>query len=181
MINKLIFCSVLLLFGFIANADNEKGRKDRSDQDEKEIVIDSISGDTLYFEINHNDDTLVFEDWEGSNTRITDNNSVVSGKQDNKGPENDVNGISESIGGILTNAKKRYEVSFTVYPNPVCNELHIQAVNTPQEIKVFSLNGKQMDMGSQMDVIDVRGYENGIYLIELIYPDHIESRKFVKY
>ena len=180
MIKKMLICSVLIFFGFLAKADNEKGRKAGSEKDGKEIVIDSVSGDTLYFEINHSDDTLVFEDWEGSGSGMTDN-SILTGQENNDGPSTNLNGISETIGDLIANTKKRYEVKFTVFPNPVSNELHIQAENSPQEIKVFSLNGKQMDHGGQLNIIDVRGYENGIYLIELIYPDHIESRKFVKY
>ncbi len=175
LISLLIICSIVpLVYG-----DNEGEKEKNGNGSEEVVVFDSISGDSIYVHINANEDTLVFEDWDGSTGLVTDNSAVEGRSQENAEGQQALD-ANDIIGGLIENHKKRYEVSFEIYPNPTADQLHINAERPPQEIRIISLSGQLILQTVGVDVIDVSSYDTGIYFIELIYFDHIETRKFVK-
>jgi hypothetical protein len=85
-----------------------------------------------------------------------------------------------SLTDRFTPLKNEYLVDFTLYPNPTVNELHLKTTNIPKSLTIIDLTGKQHTISSYSDNIDVSILTPGTYFIQLIYPDHIESRKFIK-
>lgn len=75
---------------------------------------------------------------------------------------------------------------FSIYPNPTKDFLHLKASqnNALSKVQIFDLQGKKIyerKLDASEHVIDVKNFENGIYLIVLENQSgSVEMRKFIK-
>lgn len=178
MVKKLTFIVILLAFAVAAFADNEEREKHNTKEDTKGVRIDSVSGDTIYIEIEQSDDTLVFEDWDGPDAPVETNNYIIPTSEEDD--EDSQIGHLNQNSGIESNYADESKTGFEIFPNPVANELHIRAERVPDQVRVMSLSGETIHMSNSVNTIDVRDYKGGLYFIELVYNDHIETMKFIK-
>lgn len=73
---------------------------------------------------------------------------------------NEVNCITSDVADL------RLEGRFNVYPNPTNGLLHIEAKNQIVDVSVFDLSGKlQLHFSSAVNLLDLGGLEQGIYLL----------------
>lgn len=79
-----------------------------------------------------------------------------------------VENVSDNISGI------------EIYPNPASDKLHVESIQTPEQIKVFDLNGKLIkNLGSTRD-INISDLPVGIYFIRVKTDKGEFNKKFVK-
>jgi Secretion system C-terminal sorting domain len=84
------------------------------------------------------------------------------------------------------------KINFTVYPNPVVNDLSIQfnmQKNAPVSIELIDLSGhvlinrrQELTKGAQRIMIKgfkQKGMASGIYLVRVTTPDEIKTTKFI--
>lgn len=178
MVKKFTFILILLAFAGVVLADNENGDTDKNKEEAKGVRIDSVSGDTIYIEIEQSDDTLVFEDWEGPGAPTINNDYIAPTSEDDEeyGEISNLNPDVEMESNVVDERKN----GFDIYPNPVANELHIRAERVPDEVRVVSMSGETIYMSHSVTTIDVRDFKGGLYFIELVYNDHLETMKFIK-
>jgi hypothetical protein len=72
---------------------------------------------------------------------------------------------------------------FKFYPNPVENILNIESNSIISNIKVYSLNGQLLSSTKHADSkvnLDFKKYPSGVYLINLIADEKVESFKVIK-
>jgi hypothetical protein len=72
---------------------------------------------------------------------------------------------------------------FTIYPNPVNNELHISAANgvVVQSVSIYNLLGQLvLAIGQPIDVIDVSNLNTGNYFIKIHSENGTSTEKFIK-
>lgn len=177
MVKKITLFTLVLMLSQFAFADNENGEEGRSGNDDKAVRIDSVSGDTIYIEIDQVDDTLVFEDWEEPGKPSNSNENVMPTEEDDE--DNGVQAGLHSDEGLVSEEIESH-IGLKIYPNPVVSELHIQSDVPADNIKVTSMSGEVILLSEHTKTIDVRAYKSGLYFIELIFNDHTETMKFVK-
>ncbi len=171
-------------FANASMAGDDKDKKKNSNQPSKTSKCDSTLLD-VDIDAPDTEDTLVFEDWDnpdGGGTIGTDPSHVASGfNLDAKhSGMHDSRNFNNAMLDKLKDFKKDYEVSFTVYPNPTVSRLNIRTDNIPNDIRVSDIMGRVHLISSYTTEISVGDLPTGTYVIQLVYNDHIESRKFVK-
>ncbi len=187
LFNRLAF---VLLLAVLASANSYAGGDDERDKKGKPIKNQATRADSIQFindniDLQEQDDTLVFEDWDSS-----DGDDEVSSIYVDLGTRPDkLSGYStealkekkcSSITDQFTSLENEYLLDFTLYPNPTANELHLTTTKTPNSIIITDLTGKQHILSYYSDVINVSHLSQGTYYIQLVYPDHRESRMFIK-
>lgn len=183
---------VVVGFSFAAGGEGEKEKNKNGKDDPKKssvTVLDSNSLDKKYDIPNAKDqvdDTLVYEDWDGNGGGGDDDgrsSGAYQGGNDVGGSKGRIrDGLNISAAEATDVFKKTYRVEFSVYPNPVVNELHIKPEQAPQSLQVTNLVGGVQIQGEYSPIVNVSELASGTYFIQLIYPDrHVESRKFIKY
>jgi hypothetical protein len=185
--NRLLYAlllTVLTSFSLLADWDDDRDKKRKTvkNQTSKSDSIQFVNDD---IDLQEQDDTLVFEDWDSSDGDA--GVSTISVELGSKPAEISANSTETLLDNMLssltdrfTPLKNEYLVDFTLYPNPTVNELHLKTTNIPKSLTIIDLTGKQHTISSYSDTIDVSILTPGTYFIQLIYPDHIESRKFIK-
>jgi len=185
--NRLLYALLLTVLTSISlladwDDDRDKKRKTVKNQTSKSDSIQFLNDD---IDLQEQDDTLVFEDWDRSDGDA--GVSTISVELGSKPAEISANSTETLLDNMLssltdrfTPLKNEYLVDFTLYPNPTVNELHLKTTNIPKSLTIIDLTGKQHTISSYSDNIDVSILTPGTYFIQLIYPDHIESRKFIK-
>jgi len=185
--NRLLYALLLTVLTSISlladwDDDRDKKRKTVKNQTSKSDSIQFLNDD---IDLQEQDDTLVFEDWDSSDGDA--GVSTISVELGSKPAEISANSTETLLDNVLssltdrfTPLKNEYLVDFTLYPNPTVNELHLKTTNIPKSLTIIDLTGKQHTISSYSDNIDVSILTPGTYFIQLIYPDHIESRKFIK-
>ncbi|MGB4079858.1 MAG: T9SS type A sorting domain-containing protein [Bacteroidia bacterium] len=185
--NRLLYAlllTVLTSFSLLADWDDDRDKKRKTvkNQTSKSDSIQFLNDD---IDLQEQDDTLVFEDWDSSDGDA--GVSTISVELGSKPAEISANSTETLLDNMLssltdrfTPLKNEYLVDFTLYPNPTVNELHLKTTNIPKSLTIIDLTGKQHTISSYSDNIDVSILTPGTYFIQLIYPDHIESRKFIK-
>ena len=185
--NRLLYALLLTVLTSISlladwDDDRDKKRKTVKNQTSKSDSIQFLNDD---IDLQEQDDTLVFEDWDSSDGDA--GVSTISVELGSKPAEISANSTETLLDNMLssltdrfTPLKNEYLVDFTLYPNPTVNELHLKTTNIPKSLTIIDLTGKQHTISSYSDTIDVSILTPGTYFIQLIYPDHIESRKFIK-
>ena len=79
------------------------------------------------------------------------------------------------------NDKKPEQGSFSIYPNPVSNELFIDTDLRIQEIDIIDISGREVEsIIFNSYSIDVSDLPNGIYILKVIGVDKILTQKFIK-
>ena len=182
MLKHLLFTCAILLFGMgQLLADHELGKKPKKKDKDKQIIeLDSTMMDHIKQRSNQSDDTLVFEDWDDPDIGNGDNSAINDGGSEGQG-ELDGDQVNHLIGDVLAaHRAKKYRADFEIYPNPTVSVLQVRAKDTPDEIRIISLNGELIQRIEAASEIDVSGLSSGMYFIQMVYFDHIESKKFVK-
>ncbi|MGB0849732.1 MAG: T9SS type A sorting domain-containing protein [Bacteroidia bacterium] len=165
--------------------DKEKNKGEKSNDKITMTRADSIKAGLLLEDIEIQvDDTLVFEDWEnpseggiGTSGELSQNNTIG-----NRGSKFNTSSSMDAISfsSIAKSLKKEYRVEFTIYPNPTTEKLHIKPSITPNSIRIADITGKEHHASSFEPQVNVTMLPKGVYIIQLIYADHIEARKFIK-
>jgi len=74
----------------------------------------------------------------------------------------------------------KYEKDFvTIYPNPTADFLYIKLKNQTGNritVKLFSFDGKLLQISKDSDIIDMGKYSSGVYFIEI----EIEGVRYMK-
>ena len=184
--NRLVYALLLTVLTSLSlladwDDDRDKKRKTVKNQTSKSDSIQFVNDD---IDLQEQDDTLVFEDWDSSDGDA--GVSTISVELGSKPAEISANSTQTLLDNVLssltdrfTPLKNEYLVDFTLYPNPTVNELHLKTTNIPKSLTITDLTGKQHTISSYSDNIDVSILTPGTYFIQLIYPDHIESQKFI--
>ena len=185
--NRLVYALLLTVLTSLSlladwDDDRDKKRKTVKNQTSKSDSIQFVNDD---IDLQEQDDTLVFEDWDSSDgyAGVRTISVELGSKQAEisaNSTETLLDNVLSSLTDIFTPLKNEYLVDFTLYPNPTVNELHLKTTNIPKSLTIIDLTGKQHTISSYSDTIDVSILTQGTYFIQLIYPDHIESRKFIK-
>ena len=185
--NRLVYALLLTVLTSLSlladwDDDRDKKRKTVKNQTSKSDSIQFVNDD---IDLQEQDDTLVFEDWDSSDGDA--GVRTISVELGSKPAEISANSTETLLDNVLssltdrfTPLKNEYLVDFTLYPNPTVNELHLKTTNIPKSLTIIDLTGKQHTISSYSDTIDVSILTPGTYFIQLIYHDHIESRKFIK-
>jgi len=77
------------------------------------------------------------------------------------------------------------ETKVTVFPNPATNFVTISGLNSKDEIRLLSIDGKilsqQTNTGAQSMIMNVEKYKPGTYIIQVKNDVEVSQQKFVKY
>ncbi len=81
--------------------------------------------------------------------------------------------------GLLTNSVKN---DIKIYPNPVATKLFIEVSENAIGVRIIDMCGKELLNEKQLSTewIDVSTLRSGMYLLELLYSDKKEVKKFLK-
>ncbi|MFB6343137.1 T9SS type A sorting domain-containing protein [Saccharicrinis sp. FJH62] len=85
--------------------------------------------------------------------------------------------------GTALSINEEYIDEINIYPNPVKNELAVNLVKDVGFVKVYDLSGKRIMQGVITDTensINVSGFGNGLYILEVVQGDKVYRSKFVK-
>jgi hypothetical protein len=92
--------------------------------------------------------------------------------------------LGKVVIGKSTLGTSKFEVSnVKMYPNPVSNELTIEAKNTIQKVEVFNLLGQQVlsiNPKTNSAKIQTSSLSKGVYVITATIDDVVSSSKFIK-
>jgi hypothetical protein len=71
--------------------------------------------------------------------------------------------------------------TFSIYPNPVSNQLNISTPFEIQKLVIYDVTGKQVKyQEGNTTAIDVQDLKSGFYLLEVTINDKKEVSKFIK-
>ena len=75
-------------------------------------------------------------------------------------------------------------IKLVIYPNPVQNEIHIQAEMAISQVVIYSVTGELIQiipsLSEKYTAINVKDYKPGIYLIQIFQDKKISTKKFIK-
>lgn len=71
------------------------------------------------------------------------------------------------------------EIDFSIYPNPIENELNINVFEDEVEVLVYSLSG-ELILKSKQKKIDLSNYKQGVYLLKIKTKNGIGVKKIIK-
>lgn len=94
-----------------------------------------------------------------------------------------LNGLAFSIEGdavlgtteVFSNVK-----AVAISPNPTSDYLFIKAKSEVNNIEIYDLSGRKMNVNNDGDKLDVRNLQSGNYIIKIITKDGISTEKFIK-
>ena len=80
---------------------------------------------------------------------------------------------------------KEYENNFTLYPNPVENELFIATETQIDEIAIYDIYGRQalsqqVNKSTSQQVVNVGNLKAGVYFIKIKSGDSEITQRFIK-
>ena len=85
---------------------------------------------------------------------------------------------------MLFRSSEESDYEFSVYPNPVKDQIFCSYSGQANEIQLVSSMGSvialQTDLNSEPASFDVSHLAAGIYFIRLIAEDRVETQRFVK-
>lgn len=188
----LTTCFVLIAGSVAAKGGKDDKNKGKDKTEGNTVAQDSIDILDVDGDIIQVDDTLVFEDWENPNDPggdAGDDGFNIKGDDpiddELKGrPGMKTNGYNQvndvKLGELKNLLKKDYTVEFQIYPNPTVDVLHIRSETVPSEVRICDLSGRQHKVLNYTTSVSVSDLPTGTYFIQLVYYDHVESRKFIK-
>jgi len=195
MNNKLYFkrltllaFSMFLMVGvsFAEGGDDDDKKGDDKPSKDKIVLTgdDSTVLDDTKDITNEGDDTLVYEDWDNSEQNLSRGDSYIEVALDGQSnyqfnPYSDKS-INTELFDHINPLRKEYRVEFTVFPNPTIDKININPEREPTSICIADITGKEHMVSPYAPTVDVSHLGVGTYFIQLIYTDHVESRKFIK-
>jgi hypothetical protein len=100
--------------------------------------------------------------------------------------------MNETLGSTLNQDKKLLDDSLNnniiwIYPNPTSGRFTIEVMHDPQGsnsfVQVYSIIGNvigSVPVAETSTNIDISGYPDGIYIINIVLSGHITTRKIIK-
>jgi len=93
--------------------------------------------------------------------------------------------INEIELGIVTSGtlstKQNNAFEFSMYPNPVKNELKINTLEAIDKVEVFDLLGKSvLSVNNVTESIDVSSLTSALYVVRLTSKNGVSTKKFIK-
>ena len=163
--------------------DDEKDKKAKRGNTE-ELSEGEEESDTSRIEDRQKqaDDTLVFEDWDqpDGNSKGEAPNIIAGANSPLGGGDQPAYSAGEIVDALRGYNDHKYEVNFTLYPNPAISTLNIAFDNTPDVVRIYSITGTLMFEEAGVESVDVSGFTPGTYIVQLVYHDHVETAKFIK-
>ncbi|GGD91753.1 T9SS type A sorting domain-containing protein [Planktosalinus lacus] len=83
------------------------------------------------------------------------------------------------VDGILS-ANEFENASFSVYPNPVVDQLNIKSTDAVNTVSVFDVTGKLLQTVENSKSIDMSSYNSGIYFVEVTIGNSTQTVKVLK-
>jgi hypothetical protein len=98
------------------------------------------------------------------------------------GTGQNVDCVYEFIGECTLSTNDYRPPTTVVYPNPSSDQINIIIPNTLEinSMTVYDISGKQMDVPSTANTIDVSNLPNGLYILNVISAQGLVSRKLIK-
>jgi hypothetical protein len=166
----------------IAGGDDDEKKGDKKTKNESIIKIDSTDTE-VEVDVIDQEDTLVFDDWEIPGESFKNEATKIASLTEFKGNHASSQSFSEAKEKLVNynfGFKKEYKVEFTVFPNPSTSQINIKADVDAQAIRITDIAGREHITTGFTNQVDVMHLPVGTYFIQLIYHDHVESRKFIK-
>lgn len=182
---RFSFIAIILLGGFgiaYAGGDDDEKKGDKKGKNQSIIKIDSVDSD-LDIDVVDQEDTLVFDDWEipdGDFENEANKIATMGVLKGNHGNSQSFFDAKEKLVDYSFGFKKEYKVDFTVFPNPSTSQINIKAAVDADAIRITDIAGREHISSGFTNQINVINLPVGTYFIQLIYNDHVESRKFIK-
>ncbi|WP_312306262.1 T9SS-dependent choice-of-anchor J family protein [Chryseobacterium sp.] len=85
-----------------------------------------------------------------------------------------------TTGALATSEAANKDSSISVYPNPVCDVLTIKSKERINNIEIFDISGRNININSNNDKIDVQSLNPGSYIINIETKKGKITRKFIK-
>lgn len=82
--------------------------------------------------------------------------------------------------GVIAGIEENTAPSFSIYPNPAQDRLHIVFEEEISEIRIYDLNGRLLTEGISEKTIDVSKFLRGVYFMELTSGSSKSVQKFIK-
>ena len=193
-ISRLTICIIAVVMSiglsFAKGGDDKEKDKEKDDPSIVTTEKDTVYSDLDIRGANHVDDTLVFEDWDGQGVGSGDDGGAgqtnggtpdVDGNKNDSGHDLFKKSAAENLINAYENVfQKEYKVEFTVFPNPTVDYITIKPNVTPQSIRITDITGKTHRDENYSNRVNVADLPSGTYILNLIYVDHIEARRFIK-
>jgi len=114
-----------------------------------------------------------------NNTPFTSNNTYKTGANGGNGKIIFVYSLSTGISGLTSVS----ENLISVYPNPANGELFISSENKLiYQIQIIDLTGKVVcnrNTSDQTETIDLKGFNSGLYLVQVFTADGVYTEKVI--
>ncbi len=184
-----IICLVVMANQVSAYGDDEDDKNKNGKKPSRSISAIDTSKASELFDLGQGiinvDDTLVFEDWENPGNGGGQGDDINSEGSIDSDFDNNEDGIRLSKGitsqeTVSKNSYAQFKVNFSIYPNPVMRTLHINPEITPSIIRIADLQGREHYRNEFTTQVDIYDLPAGTYFIQLVYDDHVESRRFLK-
>lgn len=178
MIKRVLIPLCFCLMVVFTYADDEEKKRKSGDENQSKAHRDSTlkGGGTLD---KQSEDTLVFEDWDG-NLHLTNGDAMAKSNGQVPTSKSKKTDYSAQTGDHVSMHGEQKEFEFDVYPNPVANTLFIRGAETAIQLRVINMSGAVLVEQSSNQQVDVSSLEAGIYFIQLVYADQVETKKFIK-
>ncbi|MCP4521218.1 MAG: DUF4434 domain-containing protein [Cytophagales bacterium] len=80
---------------------------------------------------------------------------------------------------LISNTNPINDQDFSVYPNPTSYKIFITSKETLKKVRLYSTNGVLL-LNTESKQIDLSSLQQGIYILEIEFDEHIAQRKIIK-
>ena len=96
-----------------------------------------------------------------------------------------VNKRYELTQGSTLHSEENEFIDFSIYPNPVKNELHFRGINNSFQLKIFSIQGRLLEVvfvDQAETAVNLAHFKTGIYILQVFNDDNLllKSTFFLK-
>jgi hypothetical protein len=137
-----------------------------------------------YIKLKENDNlNLAFN---GGSTTLYDSdlygNYDLFGESRLRGSQIDMGASEIQNSPSLGTAASALNKEISIYPNPVNNELNIRTTHQPENIRIYSLDGKLLTekVNKDLNKVDVKNLPSGTYLLKVTTAQGEHQVKFIK-
>jgi len=113
----------------------------------------------------------------------TPGNLLVVEVEEDNGASDPVDTFRISVYDISLSIEDTVIEGFTMYPNPVENQLNLSAVNVISEVVIYNILGEsvlKINPNVEKSSIDVSNLSTGTYIVKIHSADQIGAYKFIK-
>ena len=96
-----------------------------------------------------------------------------------------INKRYELTQGSALGTKNEDFIDFSMYPNPVKNELHFRGITTQLKLKIYTIQGRLLEVVSvdqTKTVVNIEHYQTGVYILQVFNENKLflKSKLFFK-